>query len=135
MKRLGLILILIISICINVFPVSAAEIDEIQPLYDHIGSIYATLTINETLGIATCKGKIDATEIVPVKVVVRLQQYNDGKWSTVKSWNASGTASVSCIEQYAIYRGYTYRVSVTGYVYDSEGVILESGTVTHTVDF
>lgn len=136
MKRvISILLVLAVLVCTVAFPASAATSTDVEPLYDHINSVYANLSINKLLGIATCTGRINAKKIVPVKVIVRLQQYNEGTWTTVTSWNETGTASVSCTNQYAIYSGYTYRVRVTGYVYDSEGVIQESATVTHTVEF
>ena len=122
----ALVLIFVFSLTI---PASAAIIDDVEPMYTHISRVYASLTIDESLGIATCTGSVNAKTITPAKVIVRLQSYQNGAWLTVKSWSSTGTAVASSTNSYAIYKGYSYRVYVTGYVYDSEGVIQESASI------
>lgn len=118
-----------------IIPAFAAEEDEIMPLWDNINTVYACLTINETLGIATCTGEITAKSSVPVSVDVSLQRLDGNSWTTLKTWSASGTWDVSLTKSYAVYRNYTYRVYVTGYVYNSSGAIIESGSAIHSVTF
>lgn len=129
MKRIlsfSLVLVFLVSLTA---PVSAATKDEEELMYTHISSVYACLTIDETLGIATCTGSVNAKNIVPAKVTVRLQRYQDGSWQTIKSWSETGTAVASSTNYYAIYRGYSYRVYVSGFVYSSEGAIQEAASV------
>ena len=131
MKRILSFTLAVTILLLLVVPVSAATKDEVELMYTYINSVYACLTIDETLGIATCTGSVNAKNITPVKVIVRLQRYENGIWQTVKSWVETGTAAVSNTNRYAIYRGYSYRVYVTGYVYNSYGVVQEAASVYH----
>lgn len=114
---------------------SAAVKDEIELQFETINTIHARLTIDETLGIATCYGRITAKNTYPVEVELLLQVYKDNKWVTLKTWSNTGTMNCSTSHQYAIARGYTYCVYVTGYVYDSNGAIIEAASASHIVEF
>lgn len=114
---------------------SAAVKEEIEPLYDNINTIYACISIDESTGIATCMGSITAKNTYPVEVDVRLQQYYDGSWHTLKTWSNTGTMYCASSHKYAVYSGYTYRVYVTGYVYNSSGVIIESASGYHATTY
>ena len=135
MKKLLVVIALLCIISTVVPPVSAATSEPAQPLFVYINSVTAGLTINDTWGIANCSGSMVSCSATPVKVTVRLQQYKDGSWLTLKTWTGTGTTSCAASGQYAISSGYTYRVSVTGYVLNSEGVILESGNAKKTVSY
>lgn len=135
MKRLFCFAMTVVLLVCLAVPAAAATKDEVELLYTYINKISAGLTIDETLGIATCTGKVDAKSIVPVKVTVRLQRYQDGSWMNVATWSATGTAGVTCKNNYAVYSGYTYRVYVAGFVYDSEGVLQEAASATKTVNY
>lgn len=115
--------------------VSARENGDIMPLYEKISSVYACISIDQTTGITTCTGRIVAKEEYPVSVDVILQIKENGDWSEVCSWSASGTLITSCIEHYAVYSGYDYRVLVFGYVHDANGRIIESGSAVHEVNY
>lgn len=135
MKRIISILIVIIMISTCVMEVAAYEQDEIMPLFENINSVYASLTIDQTLGVTTCTGGIVAKNMYPVSVDVILQVKEDGRWTEVCSWSASGTHSAACTEYRAVYSGYEYRVLVFGYVYDESGRIIESGSAVHEVNY
>ena len=135
MKRFICLLSTLVILFSMAIPVFAAVPEEIQPLYTNIDTVGASLTINETLGIATCTGRLFAKDIQPVKVIVRLQIYKDGYWQTLKSWTGEGSWTIVVSKQYAIYSGYTYRVTTAGYVYDDDGNILEAASASHTVNY
>lgn len=135
MKKVLAIVFIILVLVSSTASASAATKDAAELMYTYINSVGASLTIDETLGIATCSGRVNAKSIVPVKVTVRLQRYQDGSWKNVETWSETGTAGVTCTKYYAIYSGYSYRVYVTGYVYDSEGVIQETASVYDYADF
>lgn len=135
MRRLSCLILTAILLCTLVTPALAATENEIMPLWDTINTVYACLTINETTGIATCTGTVSAKNNYSVEVDVALQILENGSWRTLKTWSASGTWDASCTKYYAVYRGYTYRVYVTGYVYNSSGAIIESGSAIHSVYF
>lgn len=135
MKRIisALIVIIIISTCI--LEVAAYEQDNIMPIFENINSVQASLSINQSLGVTTCTGRIVAKDMYPVSVDVVLQVKENGRWTEVCSWSASGTYTASCTEHYAVYSGYEYRVLTWGYVYDSNGRIIESGSAVHEVNY
>lgn len=135
MKRIisAFIVIIMISTCIT--EVAAYEQDDIMPLFENINSVQASLSIDQSLGVTTCTGRIVAKDMYPVSVDVVLQVKENGKWDEVCSWSASGTHTASCTEYYAVYSGYEYRVLTWGYVYDSNGRIIESGSAVHEVNY
>lgn len=135
MKKLISILIIIVLICTCVIEVAAYEQDGIMPLFENINSVYASLSIDQSLGVTTCTGRIVAKDMYPVSVDVVLQVKENGKWEEVCSWSASGTYTASCTEYYAVYSGYEYRVLTWGYVHDSNGRIIESGSAVHEVNY
>lgn len=128
---LALVLLLVLSMT----SVVSAAIWPIDPLYTYVNSVYASLTIDTTWGIATCNGGVSSKANHPVKVNVYLQKDTGVYWQTVQSWSVSGDWDADLSRSYAIYHGYTYRVLTVGYVYDNSGHILESASVTHTVAF
>lgn len=135
MKRVIYLIIAIILLQCFSFSASAAMKDELEPQFETINTVHASLTIDETLGVATCYGRITAKNLYPVEVEVYLQVYRNNRWDTLKTWTGTGTMNCSISNQYAIARGYTYRVYVIGYVYNSNGAIVESGSTAHTVAF
>lgn len=135
MKRIiSFILVILLLPCLPIHTDAAVK-DEIELQWQYVNTIQASLTIDETLGIATCYGRITAKNTYPVKVEVRLQVYKNNTWTNLKTWTNTGTMNCSTTNQYAIARNYTYRVYVIGYVYNSSGIIIESASGTHTVEF
>lgn len=130
MKKMVSIILIILTICAVVVPASAATGNEIVPYFNHINSIYAWITIDEFTGIATCVGEVRAKQMNPVKVVVQLQKLEDGLWKTLETWTNTGTYYATKDGNYCVPSGYTYRTKVTGYIYDSDGNIIESGSTT-----
>lgn len=132
MKRLISFLLFAAILCGLSIPAAAAEADNlIQPRWSYLNAVAAYLDIN-WLGIATCEGSAAARSAVDVKVVVRLQQQTETGWATIETWSATGTAGATAGGKYAVYKGYTYRTSVTAYVYDENGNIVETGGSTDT---
>ena len=128
MKRAFAILIVIGILSAIAVPVAASSNENIiQPRWSYLDSVHAYLDIN-WLGVATCEGSATARSLVEVETIVRLQQQTDTGWSTIKTWSSTGTASASAGGKYAVARGYDYRVTVSGYVYDDNGNIVETGS-------
>ena len=128
MRRLAALLMVIGILCTMIVPVAAATNENtIQPRWTYLNSVYAYLDIN-WLGVATCEGSSAARSSVEIKTVVRLQQLTDTGWSTIKSWSGTGTLNASAGGKIAVARGYDYRVTVSAYVYDDNGNIVETGS-------
>lgn len=127
-----LAVVLLASVAIPAYATPATESESvIQPRWSYLDTVTAYLDIN-TLGIATCRGTATAHVLWDVKVTVRLQQLTDTGWYTVKSWSATELATTSVSGKYAVYSGYTYRTTVTAYVYDENGSLVETGSASDT---
>ena len=123
-----LIFVLLIGIAV---PASAAIPETVLPRWRYIQNLYINaLTIDPDTGIAECSASVDAGQYLPVKAVCELQRYVGGLWATVKSWEATDNLTVSVYGCYAVYSGYRYRIQLTGYVYSSDNVLLETATAT-----
>lgn len=57
-----------------------------------------------------------------------LQRWSDslGDWETIKSWNTSGTDTITLEKEWYVAHGYTYRLKNVIYVLDSDGLLAES---------
>lgn len=130
MRRILTAMLAIILLMVSVLPCFAAEIDTsvVTPRYTHIHNNKVDLDINTTTGIATCFASCFTMGDYTVKVECKLQRYQGGFYSTIKTWTNSGSQYASVNQQWAVYSGYTYRVYAIFYVYDSAGNLLESAT-------
>jgi len=115
--------------------VIAATPDRVQPRFTYIDTVAAGLSIDTTWGIATCTGSMSTCYNRSVKVVVRLLQLKNGEWEELRSWQGTGQMSCEASGTYAIARGYTYCTDVTAYVFNSEGMVVESGVSQKIVVF
>jgi len=128
MKKTVSVLLVVAMLFIMVIPATAATSESpVQPRWTYLNSVYAYLDIN-WLGVATCEGSAIAGSSVPVKTVVRLQQKLDSGWYTVETWSDTGTGAAGASGKIAVARGYDYRVTVSAYVYDDNGNIVETGS-------
>lgn len=104
--------------------ISAFASDDVMPCYTYTSTVSASLSISS--GTATAKGSIVPYNSRPTSVKVQLQRYSDGQWSTISTWKDSDTGGVSSAGgTKTVTSGYSYRTFVTGYVYDSDGVVIE----------
>ena len=128
MKRLLSLVLVLTIVFVTACPVIAAESDPpISPRYTYISLLSASLSINDTTGISTSTASSRISGASSLKVVCKLQRYNGSSWTTVQTWTATGTSSASIAKSWAVYSGYTYRAYVTCSVYNSAGVLVESG--------
>ena len=134
MKRLVSIGFVLLFLCSIIVPVFATGTTDVQPRYTEINAVSADLEIN-ALGIASCSGQVTAKHLNSVEVIVRLQKYTGTSWTTLKTWTSTGTATAYASGKYAVNSGYKYRVSVTGYVYDTDDTILETATARDEVEY
>ena len=129
MRRVfAIICILAIMLTMQISVSAMGTENTISPRYSYISTLAADLSINKTTGVATCTagGGIDNGDSLVLSC--RLQRYNGSTWTTVKTWSTTTAISTVFQKSYAVYSGYTYRVRVTGSVYNSNGVLVESGT-------
>lgn len=80
---------------------------------------------------ASCSGQIKPNASnKKAKVTIKLQKKTGSSWTTMQTWSktATGLAGAKASGTRAVTAGLTYRVYLTGYVYDSNGNVLESIT-------
>ena len=128
-----LMVVLSLSLCTVAFA-TAPENDTITPRYSDIASISANLTLsNASTGQLKCTGSATSNRATDtVKLTAKLQRYNNGIWTTIKTWTANGSGYALISKYYSVVSGYTYRLQVTTNVYSSSGTYLESATVSST---
>lgn len=132
-KILSLVLVFVFLLTI---PVNATSEDGIQPRYKYILTLGGTIHIQESTGIATCSGYMSAYGNYPVKMECRLQYYENNDWITEKTWDASGSISISMDDLlWCVYEGYVYRIAVTAYVYNSSGAQIDKATYYKTTNY
>lgn len=135
MKRLLALLLTFFVMGFSLIPVDVAATENfVQPRWSYVSELSANISI-DWLGVATCTGGADVYGSYTVETVVYLHQYVDSSWQMLKSWSATGISSTGVEGKYAVARGYTYRVTVVAYVYDSNGKILEAVSTTDTSIF
>lgn len=111
----------------------AAQPEEpiVSPQYTYIHVVSEGLNvIDSTFGVLEASAYCAATSGTIVKIECKLQQYSGG-WNTIKTWNASGFAEASLDRQYAVSKGYSYRIYVKYSVYTSS-TLVESTYKTHS---
>lgn len=96
--------------------------------YTRISTFVADLTISSS-GLASCYSNVKSSVSTDkIELTMNLQQYSGGAWKTIKSWDTSGTGTVSLSKTWYVSSGYSYRVQAIAYVYDSSGTLQESPT-------
>ena len=135
MRKLFAIILVCAMLLVAAMPMATASADNtVQPRYTYIVEARADIEVS-ILGVASCSGSLTTRTSNPVKITIRLQESDGSNWMTIKKWEITDTGGVSATKDYAIYSGSSYRVHVTGYVYDDEGNVLESATVSRYIDF
>lgn len=132
-KALTLILafVMLISTAVPSFAAVVPDGDTIiSPQYTYIDTLAANLTIDKNTGIASCRAYCYTTSNHNVEIECSLQRYVGAIWTPLKTWTASGTYYASIDQDWAVYKGYNYRIYVTYRIRTTAGALLESTTVT-----
>ena len=136
MKKKFIILFLVmLTVSASTVPVLAnsSELSKkeslISPMFTYIFRAEAELYINSS-GKATVETYVTGnSEVTSAKATIRLQQYKNGSWTTIKTWNeSSGSRILNFSSTYYVPKGYYYRVQSTVTVYS--GQKSESTTLT-----
>lgn len=90
-----------------------AQISSLKPIITASGSIKATLVLQRSYDFS---------------MTLELQQYIDGSWEYVDSWDTDGNYSGTISETCSLERGKKYRACVSVTVYDDNGKVVESTT-------
>ena len=130
MKRFLCILLAMVVLMTVVVPVMAAANEAaVTPRYSYIQTIQSSMSIG-SLGLSSCGVACVVYGGSSIKVTAALQQYNGSSWTTIKTWTTtSTTTSAGLNKNYAVPKGYTYRVRASCGVYNANGTLLESGYI------
>lgn len=126
-RKFSFILAVILLVTLAVPAMATGPEIGITPRFTYISKVATSLTINN-IGVATCTANGYATGVSSVKVICRLQQYKNGSWTTIRTWNDTGTNMASLAKSVAVYSGYTYRTYTSFYAYNAAGSLLESAS-------
>lgn len=134
MKRIlfiTIVTILLLSFSMQASAETEIRTKEVTPMWTNIMNISAYLSIDSS-GTATCSSDlIQSLSDGSSALVMNLQKLNSGKWSTIATWTKIGSIECSNIAYEDVAEG-TYRLSVTGKVYNSLGVLTETATIYST---
>lgn len=126
-RVLALVMVVTTLIC-------TASATVISPRWSYISHVGASITISDTLGIATVSalGAAAHKEVDKVTISASLQQMKDGYWVTLKSWlGTSSTYNADLSPQkWPVAHGYSYRVVATLKAYRGSE-LLETGVYTN----
>lgn len=128
MKKNSIILILLcVFILLSTFTCFASydnETHNIQPRYSYINSLTAGLSGQS--GFVSVFGSVTVTDpTLTCKLNVQLQEKENGTWTTISTWNASGAFSVSISKNYYVLAG-EYRTKVNANIYNSSNLLVET---------
>lgn len=86
---------------------------------------YVNILLNITGGKAKCTVDVQSTSSSNrVKAQISLERL-ESRWTPVKTWDEESRLGVSFSETWAVLSGYTYRLHVKAWVYDSNNTQLE----------
>lgn len=129
-KAIPLLLALILAFSILV-PSALAVTDEdmvIQPRYARIATVDVDFDINSS-GKSTCYSKVTTADWSDnIDLTMELQRLEGKDWTTIKTWNTSGTHIVSLDKTWYVVSGYDFRLKITSKITDSNGVWRETAT-------
>jgi len=125
MKTLMIIMVIIMSLSV---PATAMSEEIPETKYQEMDMYKNSFDISSS-GIASCKVSLESqSSDRTVKVYAYIQRYENGRWITIKSGNASDDdGDVSIYMQLMVLSGYDYRLKSFAYVYQ-DGSRLESDT-------
>lgn len=131
-KFFSLVAFLLIAASMLAFPAMALESSEgssITPRYVNISVFTASCSVTDS-GKAQCYSYVKTADPdYTIHMNLALQRYVNGGWSTVKSWNSSGTGSVTMDKAYYVTGDYYYHTAATVTVRDENGDFVEMPTI------
>lgn len=134
-KKIIILLLVMVLTSIFTMPVlaNAWELNDensvISPMYTYISTATARLYINSS-GKATVETYLTGnSQVTSTKATINLQQYKNGRWTTIETWNESSSIRIlNFSTEYYVSSGYSYRVQSTVTAYSGQNS--ESTTLT-----
>lgn len=135
-KRLKILGVLIIML--TIFPqqgqaLELESIDNIQPLFTNVDVFQNEFDIASN-GKSSNTVYLNARNVDKVEIRLYLQQYNSGKWTTIKSWSESrNSTSYGFTNNWYLDKGYSYRLVSYGYVYKDSKIIESTSRISRII--
>lgn len=130
-RKFILVLCFLLAFSQFAFAESKEKEEEYGVRFVSISTIDAHFTIRDS-GKAIVSSLVVAypDQVDFLKMNLQLQQFNNGKWVTIKSWTNTNTYNYCNVdEQYYVMSGYQYRTVTKVYTY-LEGRLIETDTTT-----
>lgn len=123
-RIIALALVWVIALSITASAESAKE--TVQPYYVGMSQFFVSLDIpasgrSEVLTVISLTDKEYSADLT-----AELQKWDNGKWSTIKSWKTNGSYFVRIEQNWYVLLGNKYRVHATATVYDKNGKVLDT---------
>ena len=131
-----IIIFLLVMLMTGIFTMpsvaSSSEVNDdigVSPMFTYIIDAETQIFINSS-GKATVETYLTGNnQVTSTKAIINLQQYKNGRWTTIKTWNeSSSTRILNFSSTYYVNSGYSYRVQSTVTAYS--GTNSESTTLT-----
>lgn len=107
--------------------------NDVSPMFTNIRSFSNSLEISKN-GISYTETFISARNVDRVSVELLLQQYKNGKWTTIKEWSDSKAGDNHGLsKQWSVASGYSYRLVSYGYVYQGNKLVESTSSTSSTV--
>lgn len=137
-KRLKILGILIVMLILFPQQGQAAElnnIENIQPLFTNINIFQSTFDIDSN-GKSSNTVYLNSRNSDKLKINAYLQQYNSGRWTTIKSWSESrNSTSYGFTNSWYVPKGYSYRLVSNGYCYKYNKLVESTSAISRTVNY
>ena len=137
-KRLKKLLIIIFILILFPQQGQAVELDSsenIQPLFTNVNTFQSTFDIASN-GKSSNTVYLNSRNADKVKISAYLQQYNSGRWTTIKSWSGSrNSTSYGFANSWYVNKGYSYRLVSYGYVYKGNKIIESTSNISNTMTY
>ena len=127
---------LICAVCIAALLVSGVFAampggDVVQPKYVYLNKLSASIDITSS-GRVTAGSKAGVPSAAySIDLTMTIEKSSDGvNWTSVKSWDTTGSLAISMSEYWYVVPGYTYRVKAEAEVYNANNVLVERASAT-----
>ena len=135
LKVLGILLITLIIFRQQGQAVEIDDIENVQPLFTNINVFQSTFDISSN-GKSSNTVYLNSRNSDKLKINAYLQQYDSGRWTTIKSWTGSKiSTSYGFTNNWYVNKGYPYRLVSYGYVYKDNKIIESTSSISETITY
>lgn len=135
LKILGMLILMLILFPQQGQAVELDNIENIQPLFTNINTFQSTFDIDSN-GKSLNTVYLNSRNADRIKINTYLQQYNSGRWTTIKSWSESrNSTSYGFTNNWYVNKGYSYRLVSYGYVYKSNRIVESTSRISQTLTY